>query len=503
MIPAPRPIALLATLVLASACGGDVDTDAPPALPPEPSFTAIQAELFSASGAQTNAWADFDRDGDLDLFVGFRGRANRLYRNDRGVFTDVAAELGLADAEETRAAAWGDYDLDGDPDLYVGFADGSVSNRLYRNDGGTFTDVAATLGVDRGGTTRQPSFVDYDGDGDLDLFVAFRDRPNLLFRNDGTSFREIGEAAGVDDPRRTVGAAWLDMDRDGDLDLFVANQNGDEDGFYRNRGDGSFEDVAPALGMSQPGRSEELGSVGVAVSDYDNDGDLDIFVASYGPDVLWRNRGDGTFENVAADTPLAGADHSVSASWGDFDNDGWIDLYVDVFLAEEPEARDHLFRNVAGTFTDVTPAPIVARGASHGVVWADYDIDGDLDLALANNHDSVGTHPLYQNGLDPARAVRSLQVAVVDAQGRWNRAGATVTVRRESDGYVSSRIMDTGGGYSSQGSTPVHFGLPGGEGLLAVSVSWFEAGQRRTSTVSGIDPLRFRAQWLVLQLGMG
>jgi hypothetical protein len=144
-----------------------------------PPFEVVQPELFSAPGGQTNAWADYDGDGDLDEFVGFRGRANRLYRQDHGVFAEVAGTAGIADTIETRAAAWGDYDADGDADLYIGFAAGAP-NKLYRNDGGRFTDVAHALAVDVTGITRQASFVDYDHDGDLDLFVAFRERPNRL-----------------------------------------------------------------------------------------------------------------------------------------------------------------------------------------------------------------------------------------------------------------------------------------------------------------------------------
>jgi hypothetical protein len=468
-----------------------------------PAFEAVQAELFGAPGAWPNAWADFDGDGDLDLFVGFSDSPNRLYRNDVGTFVDVAADVGLADADGTRAAAWGDYDRDGDSDLYLGFGADGPADRLYRNDRADgFVDVATELGVATRGETRQPAFIDYDGDGDLDLFVAQRDVPNVLFRNEGDSFTDVTVPSGVGDPRRTVGAAWFDMDGDGDLDLFVANQEGDEDGLYRNGGDGTFEDVAARLGMNQPGRNADQGSVGVAVADYDNDADLDLFVASYGPDVLWQNQGDGTFADVAAGTPLAADHHSVGASWGDFDNDGLLDLYVGTFLADEPEAPDHLIRNLGGgSFEEVTPDLLRARGASHGVVWADYDFDGDVDLALANVSPG-GAHPLYRNVLDPARSARSLLVAAADAEGRWTRAGATITVRAEGVGWVSSRLMDSGGGYDSQGVTPAHFGLPDGVTTVSVTASWYERGERRTATVSGVDPLRFRGRWMVLQLGV-
>jgi hypothetical protein len=469
---------LLPVLLLAG-CG----VDDPPEPTPTPRFTHVQSELFSAPGGQTNAWADYDGDGDLDLFVGFRGAPDRLYRNDGGSFSDVAPSVGLANIEETRAAAWGDFDRDGDPDLYVGFAALGIPNRLYRNDGGAFVDVSGELGADAGGTTRQPAFIDYDGDDDLDLFVAFRDRPNTLYRNDGDGFVDVTEASGIGDARRTVGVAWFDMDGDGDLDAFVANQNGDEDGFFINAGDGTFVDRAAELGMNQPGRPAELGSVGTALADYDNDGDLDLFVASYGPDVLWQNQGDGSFVDVAPGTPLAGDHHSVAAAWGDYDNDGWVDLYVNTFLSGEVEARDHLFRNEGGTFLEVTPDVMIERGSSHGVAWADLDQDGDVDLALANNH-AEGSHPLYRNLRDPTGAARALAVSVVDGDGRWSRSGATVTLRRASDGFTTVRIVDTGGGYASQGVTPLYFTLPEGSGPVQLTVRWYAGDGPDSASVS-------------------
>jgi hypothetical protein len=470
---------------------------------PTPTFSAVQADLFSAPGAQPNAWADYDNDGDPDLFVGFRGAPDRLYRNDDGHFVDVAAQVGVAEPAETRAAAWGDFNGDGHLDLYTGFpANVDLPNRLYRNDGdGThFTEVAADLGVDiQGATTRQPVWVDYDQDGDVDLFVALRDQVNRLFRNDGDRFTDVSEETGLDDPRRAVGVVWFDMDVDGDLDLFVANQNGDTDGFFRNEG-GHFTDVAPELEMDWPGRGEEYGSVGPAVTDYDNDGDLDLFVASYGPDVLWQNQGDGTFIDVAPASPLAGDHHSVAAAWGDYDNDGFADLYVGAFLSALAEEPDHLFRNGPGGFSVVTPAPFLEKGASHGVAWSDFDGDGDLDLALANNN-AEGGHPLYRNELAP-RPGSFLQVMVLDAQGRATMPGAEVRVfDAESRQLLGTRLVDAGGGYCSQGTGPVHFGLPEGVRSVRVEVTTFRDGSRVVERGGVVDPARLHEQWVEFRVG--
>jgi hypothetical protein len=204
-----------------------------------PAFELVQPDVFGRSGGQLNCWGDFDNDGDLDLFVGFKaGVPNRLYRNDRGRFTDVAVEVGVADLTDTRAAAWGDFNGDGHLDLYVGFTRRSdIPNKLYRSDGNgkPFTEVGHQMGVDPKGETRQPAWIDFDRDGDVDLFVAIRDAPNLLFRNDGDHFTSVGEAMGVADPRRTVGAVWFDADQDGDLDLALANNNPEGvNSLYRN-----------------------------------------------------------------------------------------------------------------------------------------------------------------------------------------------------------------------------------------------------------------------------
>jgi hypothetical protein len=167
-----------------------------------PQFELVQPQLFAASGGQPNCWADFNGDGVLDLFVGFKDALpNRLYRQDRGTFVEVAADLGIAELADTRAAAWGDFDADGRPELYVGFSRrANTANKLYRYDGKRFTDVAHDLGVDVKGETRQISWVDFDNDGRVDLFVAFRDAPNMLFHNDGNKFVDVAQDLGVADP---------------------------------------------------------------------------------------------------------------------------------------------------------------------------------------------------------------------------------------------------------------------------------------------------------------
>ena len=451
-----------------------------------PAFELVQPELFGVTGGQPNAWADFDNDGDLDEFVGFRGRPNRLYRQDRGRFQDVAAAVGLADNVETRAAAWGDFDADGQVDLYVGFIDGTP-NKLYRNDGNGrhFTDVAASLGVAVSGITRQVSWIDYDNDGDLDLFVAFRDQANRLFRNDGGKFADVTIESGIGDTRKTVGAVWFDIDGDGDLDLFVANQNGDTNGLFRN--DGSrFVDVAREWDVEAPRRSVEFGGVGTTVADFDGDGYFDLFVANYGPSALYRNDRGRRFVDVTKQAGLFFEQHATTPSWGDYDNDGRPDLYVAGFLVNVTHYPDHLFHNAGPSagrarFEEVLPALVNEHDGSHGVQWVDYDGDGALDLALTNN-DPAGGHYLFRNLLPPAEARHSLSVDVVDAAGRHTRPGAEVRVYAAGTRrLISSGIVDTGGGYCSQNVMPVHLGT-GAAGTVDVEVTSMTARGRKVTT---------------------
>ncbi len=457
-----------------------------------PVFEPMQPDVLGAGSNFTNAFADYDNDGDLDLFVAFDGKPNRLYRNDTGTFTDVAEPVGVADSRPTRAVAWGDFDTDGDPDLLLGFTplkDASVL-KLYRNTSGKFTDATEVGLIVPTGAVRQPAWIDFDGDGDLDLFIAFRDRANALYRNDAGRLTDIAASIGLDDKRRTVGGVWFDFDEDGDLDVAVANMDGDANGLFRNDG-GRFTDVATTAGVAWGGRAPKAasnGTVRVCAADVDSDGKFDLFAANYGPLGFFSNRGKGAFEDRSAAWQIAIDSRYDACAFGDFDHDGTLDLYVNGTVTGGASWQDSLFRNTGTAFVDVTPVAIRKLQADHGVQWADVDGDGDLDLALTGSR-TDGMHLVMRNMLPAASASRGLHVRVVDGKGRATRAGAEVRAYAAgTTRVIGSRLVDSGSGYDAQSDMPVHFGVPPGVSRVDVQVIVPIGGKRVPIWQRGVAP---------------
>jgi hypothetical protein len=312
------------------------------------------------------AAADYDGDGDVDLYLlnSRAGHANALFRNDGDwTFTEVAKEVGLDDVNHegavSMAAAFADVDNDGDPDLFIA---GYGRSRLFRNDGGRFVDVSTQAGITPRTNAAAALFLDYDLDGWVDLMVgnyfdsvdlwnlphtrvlptsymsARNGGPNLLFHNKGDgTFEEVGERLGVNDRGWTLALGGGDLDGDGDTDVYVANDWG-PDLLYRNNGDGTFTDVSsPAIGP------ETSAGMNVDMADFDSDGDLDIFVTNITNQVLrqgnmlWVNHGDMFFVNLASETGIEDSGWGWAGRFLDFDNDGDLDLFtVSGFVSDGP-----------------------------------------------------------------------------------------------------------------------------------------------------------------------
>lgn len=434
------------------------------------------------------AAVDYDNDGCwLDIFVvGDGGLPNALYHNNGdGTFTDVAAKAGVANTPRGRGCVWFDYNNDGWRDLYVTCAG---PNYLYHNNGdGTFTDVTQRAGVGDEKHGTGPVIADYDHDGWLDIYIANWGRApsllnpnpapkiNVLYRNrrDGT-FEEVTQAAGVEDDGIAWGAIFFDYDNDTWADLFVANDHG-PDKLYRNRGDGTFQDVSEQSGIVTQINGKPTGAMGLCVGDYDNDADLDFFITNYDADLLWRNNGDGTFTNVAEAVGVANEGVGWYASFVDYDNDGFRDLYVvngDVDNSQKTN-RNRLYHNRNGQFVDRADAlnvtvDAVARGATAG----DFDNDGDVDFYVVNNTGNT----LLQNDVNPntwfpEKSDRTWTKFRLRGT-KSNRDGIGTRVTVVTDNLVQTQELICGTGFLGGDSLELEFGLSSAYQIDSVTLEW-------------------------------
>lgn len=467
------------------------------------------------------AWGDYDGDGYLDLYVcdiaapltatarqvAASPGGNRLYRNNgNGTFSDVTKRAGIGYKGISMGAAWADFDNDGRLDL-------AVTNYgpllLFRNKGdGTFEDVSRSSGLGRyRGFWAGASWADYDHDGFTDLYVcgyvkyvfkpefvgtssrqyneaipfmlnpsSYPPERNLLFHNNGNgTFREVAREAGVEGSEgRSLSAAWADFDGDGWPDLYVANDISDN-AMFRNLGNGKFEDISNAAWVS-----DYRGAMGLAVGDYDRDGDLDLYVSH------WIAQENALYWNMRLSTAGAGKGGALkftdvadmmglgqitlkTIGWGtsffDYDNDGQLDLLTvngSTFQQEQDPSRlvpmkNQLFwlKNPEEGFFEVSAVSGRIFGTarvSRGAAFADYDNDGDVDVFIVNHDD----RPLLLRN-DGGNRNNWLKVRPLPAHGNRSAFGARVEI--QAGGQMQLREIGSQPSYLSQNALEAQFGV--------------------------------------------
>lgn len=458
------------------------------------------------------AAGDYDRDGDVDLFfvVGNIG-PSRLYRN-RGdaTFEEVGAAAGVAlERKAGCGPTFADIDGDGWLDLFVGGVEGSGVRILHNRGDGTFADVTDESGIATAKHTFSAAFGDVDRDGDLDLalshwatFLADGESTQDLWRNDGGfRFTDISVAAGTSAavrPNRdglridfSFTPTFADIDNDGWPDLLVAADFGTSR-ILRNDGTGGFVDITDRDVVT-----DENG-MGSAIGDFDNDGDLDWFVSSIRDpkDVrtenwgvtgnrLYRGRGDGTFEDVTESAGVRDGFWGWASSWADLNDDGFLDLvHVNGYGRYPDYEPSRLFlhdptrvflANGDGTFSErASEMGIIDDGMGRGLVVADFDRDGDLDLLIANNGEAPR---LFRN--EREAPLRHLGVRLRARGANTEAVGARVYLTAQ--GVTQMREIRIGGNYVSQNPAEAHFGL--GDATLAerLEIRW-PSGARTVRT---------------------
>lgn len=492
---------------------------------------------------------DYDGDGLLDVFLvngaqladpmtsGQRPNKtsaafwNRLYRNNGdGTFTDVTEKAGVRGSGYGMGVAAADYDNDGHTDLYV---TGFGRNTLYHNNGdGTFTDVTAEAGVGGGEWSAGALFIDYDRDGLLDLVVTrylkwdfsmnvfcgvrkplrrdychpdqFQAVTHLVFHNEGHGrFRDASETTAIaKSPGKGLGLAMNDFDGDGWPDIFVANDSVAQQ-LFRNRGDGTFEELAVAAGAAYDADGRSFSGMGADFADYDNDGSPDIFAnaLAYQRYSIFHNR-HGAFDYVS-DSIGVGASSLLHSGWGakfvDFDNDGWKDLFVgqghvmDNIQVSMPQLRyleaPLLMRNVAGKFVDVSASagaafqkPVAVRGVAFG----DLNNDGFVDAVInCNNMPAMVLENRSANGN------HWLTVNTVGTKSNRDGIGTRIRLMPEA-GSEQYAMVSTGASYLSSNDKRVHFGLGANRRVKLLELAWPSGKVQRVENVQADQIITIR-----------
>ena len=428
------------------------------------------AGLSSISQYYGVAWGDYNNDGYPDLYI---SGANTLKSNNGdGTFSAGPALTGGG-----RATHWGDYDNDG----YLDFA-ATLGVYLSKSNGGSSFTLQnnANIGITYVSNLGDVAWFDYDSDGDLDIWAANgASGGNRIYSNDGDgTFTTITPSGSLTSGNgEVVGAA--DYDGDGDTDIIF--RIGSTCRIFRNDGSGNFTEVASLSITDSSG-----GYSGAAFGDYDNDGDLDLYLGGSGAvNKLYRNDGSDTFTDVTSSAGVAGAALiTTGVTWGDYDNDGDLDLYV-----AHSNGANQLFRNDGdSTFTDVASSyGMNDSGASYGVMWADYDLDGDLDLFVGNG---TNASKLFRNDLNASNYLKVKVTGKGNGNSPKDGTGARVELW-DSSGTTRLAIREVfgGEGYGSHSSRIQHFGVAqswgGGGGTYTVKVI-FTGGA--TVTQSNVVP---------------
>jgi enediyne biosynthesis protein E4 len=467
------------------------------------------------------AFLDYDNDGWQDILLinsthwpsqpGAPGYP-ALYRNNRnGTFTDVTRDAGLALEMYGLGVAAGDYDNDGNVDIYV---TALGQNHLFRNvGGGRFKDVSSAAGVAHDGFSTSAMWFDYDRDGHLDLFVSdyvdwtqatdlfcsldgksksyctpesYKGRSPTLYHNRGNgTFEDVTRKAGLLDPTsKALGVALIDVDDDGWPDVFVANDT-QPNRLYRNRHDGTFQDVGMTAGVAFNEAGVARAGMGVDAADFDGSGRQSLVIGNFSNEMmsLYVNDGKGLFIDEAPSSGIGRASLltlTFACFFFDFDLDGRLDVFAanghvaDDINTVQPKITyaepAHLFRNVGKRrFEEVTAksgAALQQRVVARGAAYADIDNDGDLDLLVTANN---GSARLLRN--DGGNRAHMLRVKALGTSSNRDAIGTKVKITA-ADGSMLRGMVKTGSSYCSQSELTLTFGLGSADSVKAIEVTW-------------------------------
>jgi hypothetical protein len=458
-------------------------------------FTKVTTGSFVSDGGASRSvnFIDYDNDGDLDLYVsnGKRfGQRSFLYQNKGGSFTRILNTGPVNDSLPFDGASWGDMDNDGNIDLCAVTWYDSISV-LYKNEGsGNFSFLGSGPIVTDRGFSETCSWGDYDNDGLVDLFITnsrFSNSRNRLYKNLGSgNFSRIDSGAiFLDVGLLSRGINWVDIDSDRDLDIFVANESGASDYMYKNNGGGYFTKITGIAPTTSGGISWSS-----SWGDYDNDGDFDLFVTNSEnqKNFLFRNDGDFNFTRIMSDPIVNENGYYACSGWGDYDNDGDLDMFVtQAYGPANVYLKNHLYKNMlmesnSPAFEKVTSGELVNdSGYSYGFAWADWDSDGDLDLFTAKTYGENENNAAFLNS---GNSNKWLEIRLKGNPTNRSAIGTKVRVKAIIGGNPIWMVRSIEGqaGYCSQ-NQDIHFGLGNASMVDSLMIEWLSGNTEHYTSI--------------------
>ncbi len=457
-------------------------------------FTKVTSGPLANSPGDSRSvnWVDVNNDGFMDCMISngpSGGQNNSLYiNNGTGNFTQVTGDSIVLDNKPSDGATWADTDNDGDLDCFV-VNWYNVNNLFYTNNGtGNFTKINSGPPVNDLGYSETAAWGDYNNDGLVDLYVTNSAgvKRNFLYMNLGANtFTKVVTGTPVTDAFASRCVNWTDMDLDGDVDLFVTNENNQKENIYRNDGAGVFTKLTTGPLLNDAGNTNS-GSW----ADFDNDGDLDVFLANdQGFNGLFRNDGSFNFTKLVADTTAKDEARSFSSSWSDVDNDGDLDLFVTNSFGTPTKLINFFYMNNGNsTFSRINNSGLTADSAwSYGCAFGDYDNDGFEDLAVATCRFNGIDDPdlLYHND---GNANHWLTIKLTGTISNHAAIGTKIRLKANINGNPvwQLREISSQSAYCSQNDLRAHFGLGDATLIDSIKIEW-PSGIVQYSTAIGAN----------------